>query len=462
MSFYVQGDNMAIDPVISWPKSVCLEIKRALVRLAELECNQKWMDAVQQYQIAHVRDDFMLYEAVVHRMKAERIGAYFVPDQIALSPALTSVGSPFRRRLFRGDDEEELRVNKPVPCGTFRVQVDGSPIFVVFDLTFNGSSIEDKALLAYRDEKQVEQFVARYQEIVRSIVRNEDFIYDLVTSRSIPKPQIRMNDVFLPPGMKEDLIANTVGFFSMRSAYQRLNVPWKRGIVLAGEPGNGKTMFLKALSTIVKHPFCILRFDSREEDHDVRGLFQKAVDIAPCTVIIEDLDRAVEARFNLSTLLNVLDGIEEADGILTIATTNRPEKIDPALLARPSRFDRKYIFEMPGRAERLSLLKCLSRGVFSDHALERAGGHSDGFSMASVKETVLSALIRAAAHGRKPDDSDLKDALKIMRSETEKAKRGLERHRKPGFGPDGDAQEFMELPMPARRWKPRSRVKPKW
>ena len=69
-------------------------------------------------------------------------------------------------------------------------------------------------------------------------------------------------------------------------------------------------------------------------------VFDKAREMAPCLLVLEDLDSLINDR-NRSFFLNQLDGIEGNDGLLVLTTTNHPERLDPALSDRPSRFDRK-------------------------------------------------------------------------------------------------------------------------
>jgi AAA+ superfamily predicted ATPase len=97
--------------------------------------------------------------------------------------------------------------------------------------------------------------------------------------------------------------------------------------------------------------------------------------------------------------LNELDGFAGNDGILTLATTNHPERLDPAIVDRPSRFDRKYPFDLPGGDERLRYISQWNASLrpalhLSPEAVERVGLQTDGFSFAYLKELFLSATMR--------------------------------------------------------------------
>lgn len=83
----------------------------------------------------------------------------------------------------------------------------------------------------------------------------------------------------------------------------------------------------------------------------IRAIFQKARQQAPCLLIFEDIDSLVNPDVR-SYFLNEVDGLESNDGILMIASTNHLERLDPGIAKRPSRFDRKYLFDDPNEKER--------------------------------------------------------------------------------------------------------------
>lgn len=109
----------------------------------------------------------------------------------------------------------------------------------------------------------------------------------------------------------------------------------------------------------------------------------------------------------MSFLLNLLDGLEPRQGILVVATTNAPEKLDQALLHRPSRFDRVWHFPLPGLNERFRLLQRRGGKQFSEETLRYAAEKTGGFTMAYTQEAVVSALLAAVYEKRAPRDSDL-------------------------------------------------------
>ena len=94
-------------------------------------------------------------------------------------------------------------------------------------------------------------------------------------------------------------------------------------------------------------------------------VFERARRIAPCIIVLEDLDSLVRDD-NRAYFLNELDGFERNDGILVLATTNHPERIDAAIVDRPSRFDRKYAFGLPAQEQRRAYAEQWNAGLDPD------------------------------------------------------------------------------------------------
>ncbi len=137
----------------------------------------------------------------------------------------------------------------------------------------------------------------------------------------------------------------------------------QRGILMHGPPGNGKTISLKAIIKTCDAkgyaPLYVKSFQSSYfatgnktlpptftfvgyagDEVSMRSVFNKARQLAPCVLVLEDLDSLINDS-NRSFFLNELDGLEGNDGLLVLGTTNHFDRLDPGLSTRPSRFDRK-------------------------------------------------------------------------------------------------------------------------
>jgi SpoVK/Ycf46/Vps4 family AAA+-type ATPase len=129
----------------------------------------------------------------------------------------------------------------------------------------------------------------------------------------------------------------------------------------------------------------------------MRRVFARARRVAPCLVVLEDLDALIEDE-NRAFLLNEMDGFAENDGVAVIASTNHPEKLDPAIMDRPSRFDRKYRFDPPALAERLAYVRHWNQALqpemrLTDSEAAAIAEFADRFSFAYLKELFLSAMM---------------------------------------------------------------------
>jgi hypothetical protein len=209
------------------------------------------------------------------------------------------------------------------------------------------------------------------------------------------------DNLVLRGSLKQDIQDDLGNFFSSQNTYQEYGILWKRGILLIGSPGNGKTHAVKALINKMQQPCLYVKsFKARydNESENIRKVFDRARTSAPCILVLEDLDSLVNAE-NRSFFLNELDGFASNSGIVTIATTNHPERLDPAIVDRPSRFDRKYHFELPNQQERLAYIKLWNQTLKADmllgeKAMTQVSELTDGFSFAYLKELFLSSSIR--------------------------------------------------------------------
>ncbi|KAG0634088.1 P-loop containing nucleoside triphosphate hydrolase protein [Tuber brumale] len=249
-----------------------------------------------------------------------------------------------------------------------------------------------------------------HQEIL--VLNNGGWSKDHALWKSVQKADWK--DVILDATMKNHLRSDVENFFNSRDIYKHLGVPWKRGIIFHGPPGNGKTISIKALMKSIPYPSLYVKsFKSyMGDEYGMAVAFNKARAFAPCILILEDLDSLIDPR-NRSFFLNELDGIAENDGILVLGTTNHLEALDPGIVSRPSRFDRKYFFPMPNLEERKVYchywqvkLKGNDRVEFSDGLVEMIAEWTPDFSFAYLKEAFISTLLIIAAMGRDVGDGD--------------------------------------------------------
>ncbi len=208
------------------------------------------------------------------------------------------------------------------------------------------------------------------------------------------------DNLILYGNLKQQIRSDLEQFFAMRQTYEEYGIPWKRGVLFVGPPGNGKTHTVKALINALNLP-CLyvksFRAEHSTEEDNIHAVFERARKSAPCILVLEDLDSLLTPQ-NRSFFLNELDGFAANIGIVTLATTNHPEKLDPAILDRPSRFDRKYPFNIPEQPERLAYITLWNETLkpslrISEDVVVKLSDLTAGFSFAYLKELFLSSMM---------------------------------------------------------------------
>jgi len=234
--------------------------------------------------------------------------------------------------------------------------------------------------------------------------------------------RVTWEDLVLSKSIMESLRSAVDGFANNRAAYRKLGFAWRRGILLVGPPGTGKTMVCKAAAAALPDfPFLYVRdLSERNEKDAIREIFSRARELAPCILAIEDLDGLVN-HGNRTAFLNEMDGFTNNDGILVIASTNYPEKIDEALLRRPSRFDQVIHLGPPEEAERFEFCRrILTRDTLAasvapdldvDALCASVAKASAGFTPAYLKETLISAALLRAQQGALELDGEYAKAV---------------------------------------------------
>lgn len=214
------------------------------------------------------------------------------------------------------------------------------------------------------------------------------------------------DNLILQGSLKEQIENDFAQFFNSRDVYERYGIPWKRGAIFIGPPGNGKTHTLKALINQLGQPCLYVRSFNGDgtEQENMAEVFGRAR-MSPCVVVLEDLDSMIHDQ-NRSFFLNELDGFQPNTGVLVLATTNHPDKLDASILDRPSRFDRKYYFQLPEAAERLAYVDKWNNELqaelrISTTVARSVVGETEGFSFAYLKELLVASTVQWISEGRR-------------------------------------------------------------
>lgn len=208
-------------------------------------------------------------------------------------------------------------------------------------------------------------------------------------------------ELFLLPSPEiENIIEDIKKFWSEKENFKKYKYTHKRGILLHGDPGGGKSGIIQlCIRYVIKEMDGIvinIKDQGQVEYFDeFIQTFRKIEPNRPLVVVMEDLDALTgEDKYITSKLLNILDGIKQIDGVVYLASTNYPEKLEERISNRPSRFDRRYRIDAPSAEIRESYLRSkLNPEDLEKIDINRWIKDSEGFSLAHLKEVVISVFV---------------------------------------------------------------------
>lgn len=191
-----------------------------------------------------------------------------------------------------------------------------------------------------------------------------------------------LDTVFLPRGEKERLTSDLDNFFAAEDRFEIMGLPWHRGYLFHGPPGNGKSSLAKAIVDKYKLNMYNLPLSGVKDDNHLQNCFAS---LEPRSVLLlEDIDifRATKREqangLTLAGLLNCLDGVSTPHGLITILTTNHMHSLDPAMI-RPGRVDFRLELGEPSDQQVLDMFQHIYG--------EPLGGTPKGFvSMAALTD----------------------------------------------------------------------------
>lgn len=251
------------------------------------------------------------------------------------------------------------------------------------------------------------------------------------TFKVVHKTGKTFNDVVGMDKLKKDMI-QIMDIMKHPADYAKKGIRMPKGVLLEGAPGNGKTLFAKALAGEAKVNFIPAKATDFESmfmaigPMKVKLLFKKARRRAPCIVFIDEFDgigtkrnysgSAIETENTriVTALLNELDGFESTNGVLVLAATNSIAALDEALI-RPGRFDARVSVPYPDENSRVQLIKMYTNGksMDADCTPELLAKKFNGFSCAKIESIINRSSLIASQNGKNSFGmSDIEIAVK--------------------------------------------------
>ncbi|HSK74648.1 MAG TPA: ATP-dependent zinc metalloprotease FtsH [Pyrinomonadaceae bacterium] len=231
--------------------------------------------------------------------------------------------------------------------------------------------------------------------------------------------RVTFKDVAGVEEAKEEL-QEIIEFLKDPQKFQKLGGKIPKGVLMVGPPGTGKTLLAKAVAGEANVPFFSISGSDFVEmfvgvgASRVRDLFEQGKKNAPCIIFIDEIDAVGrhrgaglggghdEREQTLNQLLVEMDGFESNDGVILMASTNRPDVLDPALL-RPGRFDRRVVVGRPDVRGREGILKVHTRKIPLDEGVDISviARGTPGFTGADLANLVNEAALNAARYNKK-------------------------------------------------------------
>lgn len=220
-------------------------------------------------------------------------------------------------------------------------------------------------------------------------------IYNEGNGFGISKLNYKSDEFFHLPSLPHNqIISDLKIFWDNIDRFKTYNLTPKRGIILYGDPGCGKTSLIHLLvDELKKYNGISIYFDNPFNWVELAKLVRKVEKERPLLCIIEDIDLVI-SKFGEEVFLNFLDGLNSIDNVVYVATTNNLDRIPERIKDRPSRFDKKYKIEKPTSEDR----KLYFESILTDedkalYDIDKLVKDTDKYTMAHLKETFISLYI---------------------------------------------------------------------
>lgn len=223
----------------------------------------------------------------------------------------------------------------------------------------------------------------------------------------------------LPDMATEEVLKEVQTFWDRESRYRKHKLIYKRGLLLWGPPGSGKTVTVKTLmNELVKRDGIVMVVSHVNLAMQILKALRRIEPKRNLIVVLEDVDEIIQINGEAS-LLSMLDGEANVDNILFLATTNYPDRLGARIVNRPSRFDRRIFIGMPSYEARRYYLMQATDGGLSTAELDKWTTDTENMSIAHLRELV------AAVYCLEQSYEDVMERLRAMAKPVKSAPDGF-------------------------------------
>jgi len=434
--FYEEGSdlpeecrlNQLVDSNLSTEAAVAAEmVEMSLIAPVGRRAVAVFLQRDDCEKLAFERDELMaglLMEslpAFAHANGGEIVKAFELDRGVELNPTMYSISSDGDGRSFL------IRGYMCIHFPAERIVVSAEPS-------------RDGIIITVRSNRDPNAFYRNWETYTRenNTLRGRAFFADgnLIER----KKNYSWDSIVLPEETKQIIRLQVQDFISNREALKLYNVKSRRGLILSGEPGTGKTLLGKVLADTLNVSFIWTLPRHIKGPESLGALVALARFVSPTVLFLEDLDLYAEDRhakgwLGLGELMNQLDGVLDNEDVITIATTNRLEVIENALRNRPGRFDRTIVFgSMQTECRRVMVEKLLSKADILPEDSKHLVNSSDGCTGAQLEEISNTILMLAVSRAKEQGVELNGDAVPVDRKTIDAAIEQILCNRKNGVG----------------------------